>query len=188
MNISILISYLQLDDMFTNKIRLALIITCLAVGTVSFFYNNFVDACLIWIGAGLFAYGYFRYSSVWLLFRYLRKGRQAKAEKLLNEIKHPELLTKQQMAYYFLSKAIIETGKDNFAEAETYYKQALQTGLRTSNDKSIAILNLANPYYLTGRPSEAIVQLNQSSQFPHKPEVDMEIQKLQQAIFSDTKV
>jgi len=123
-------------------------------------------------------YGFFRYGSVWSAFQQIKKGENAKAENLVNSVKYPNLLSNQQKAYYFFTKAVLEQNKNNLDEAEFFYIQAIEKGLRTSNDKAIANLNLAYIYREKKMIDLAQSRLQKAIEFPHKEEVSKEIQKL----------
>ena len=144
--------------------------------------NEFYFAASFFAAAGLLAYGYFRYGSVWVVFQHIKSGELTKAEKLLDAIKNPQLLSGQQKAYYFFSRALIEEHRNNLDVAESCLKQALELGLRTANDTAIANLNLANIYYRKGMFNEARDRLKEASGLPHKPQVAEEIQKLKQTL------
>jgi len=133
----------------------------------------------LFITAALFLiFGFFRYGSVWSAFQQIRKGENAKAENLLNSVKYPNLLSNQQKAYYFFIKAVLEQDKNKLAEAELFYIQAIEKGLKTSNDESIANLNLAHIYYGKKMINLAQSRLQKAIELPHKEEVNREIQKL----------
>jgi tetratricopeptide (TPR) repeat protein len=168
--------------MFNNTVRFILIAACLLIGIVNLLRNEFYFAALFFITGALFAYGYFRYGSVWLAFQHLKNGEMVKAERLLDAIKNPQLLSGQQKAYYFFSKGLIEENRNNLDLAESCLKQALSAGLRTTNDTSLANLNLADIYYRKGMLSEARDRLKDASKLPHKQQVAEEIQKLKDAL------
>ncbi|MDQ3750367.1 MAG: hypothetical protein M3367_15340 [Acidobacteriota bacterium] len=96
----------------------------------------------------------------------------------MNSVKYPNLLSNPQKAYYFFTKAVLEQDKNNLDEAELFYIQAIEKGLKTSNDEAIANLNLAHIYREKKMINLAQSRLQKTIELPHKKEVDKEIQKL----------
>ncbi len=164
--------------MFSNSLRIILIIICLVFGIYQFFKGEIYLGFLFTVAAFFLGYGYFRYGNVWSAFQNLMKGRNIRAEKLINSVKYPNLLSTQQKAYYFFAKGVLEQDKNNWDEAENYYLKSLEEGLRTSNDAAIANLNLATIYHRKGLLDSANLSLRNAIELPHKTEVETEIQKL----------
>jgi len=99
-------------------------------------------------------------------------------------MKYPNLLSKQQKAYYFFAKGILHQNKNNLDEAERFYLQSFKMGLRTSNDEAIVNLNLADIYHRKGLTDDSNVRLYNASELTHKNEVEIEIQKLKSRLES----
>lgn len=164
--------------MFSNSLRIILIIICLVFGIYQFFKGEIYLGFSFTAAAFFLIYGYFRYGNVWLAFQNLMKGHNIKAEKLINSVKYPNLLSSQQKAYYFFVKGVLEQDKNNLDEAEIYYLKSLKEGLHTSNNVAIANLNLATIYHQKGLLDSANLSLRNAIESPHKTEVETEIQKL----------
>lgn len=111
-----------------------------------FFYTKeeYFNSVMLLICAGLFAYGYFKYGTVYAAFQELKKGKFDKAEKLISKIKHPERLSKGQKGYYHFTLGAIAANNKDWDLSYLELNKALDIGLRTKNDKSIVLLNLAN--------------------------------------------
>jgi len=170
--------------MLSNLVRSILIAASTIFGLAQILRGEFYSGALFLMAAALLIYGHFRAGPVWLIFRQLKRDEIGKAERLLNTIKNPELLAKQQRAYYWFSKALIEDNKSNFEQAEFSYDEALRLGLRTSNDTSIAWLKLAHISYRLGRYEEAETRVQQASKLTHHEGLDEEIRGLQNALAS----
>jgi tetratricopeptide (TPR) repeat protein len=164
--------------MFSNTIRLLLILGCLLAGIIGLFRSRPSRSILLFAAAALLAYGYFRYGSVWLISRHVRKGEMDKAERMLGTIKNPQLLAPQQKGYYYLYKGAVEQQKGNLEGAKSSYLDALAEGAMTANNKSIANLNLASIYYRQGMLEQAKERLREAKEVPHKREVEYEIEEL----------
>ena len=102
---------------------------------------------------------YFRNERILLSLWHMRKNNVAKAEKALTGIRNPEKsLIRSQLAYYYLLLGMIESQR-KVGKAETLLKRALNTGLRTDQDKALAKLNLAGIALTKRRKKEAQILL-----------------------------
>lgn len=164
--------------MFSNALRLIIIIFALLFSIYQFSKNDLLPGILSAAAVLLLVYGYFRYNNVRSASLHLKNGENVKAENLINSVKYPSLFSKEQKAYYFFTKAILEQNKNNFDEAEFLYIQAIEQGFRTSNDEAIANLNLAHIYREKNMIDFAKSRLQKTIETPHKEEVDKEIKKL----------
>jgi tetratricopeptide (TPR) repeat protein len=164
--------------MFNNSVRLILSVIFLSLAIYLFLTGRIQLGVLFVVPIIFLKYGYFRYGSVWSAFKDLKKGRNDKAEKLINPIKYPDLLTKQQKGFYFFTKAIIEQDKENFDEAEFLYLKALELRVRTKNNEAIINFNLAKIYNEKNLTDSARERLQKAISFFDKKELDIEIEKL----------
>lgn len=164
--------------MFNNSVRLILSVIFLSLAIYLFLTGRIQLGALIVVAVIFLMYGYFRYGSVWSAFKDLQKGRNDKAEKLINSIKYPDLLTNQQKGFYFFTKAIIEQDKENFDEAESLYLKALELGVRTKNNEAIINYNLAKIYFEKNLLDSAKERLQKASSLSEKNELDIEIKNL----------
>jgi len=164
--------------MFSNSLRLILIVISLLFGIYQFSKGEIFPGFLSAAAVLLLIYGYFRYNNVRSAFLNLKNGENDKAEYLINSVKYPNLLSKQQKAYYFFTKAVLEQDRNNLDEAEFLYIQAIEQGLRTSNDEAVANLNLAHIYREKNMIDFAKSRLRKTMELPHKEQVAKEIQKL----------
>jgi tetratricopeptide (TPR) repeat protein len=164
--------------MFSNSIRVILIVVSILLGSVSLSKGNLLSGVLGFTSTGLLIYGYFRYNLVHLLWRYLKQGNLTKAQEILDSIKFPNLLGTQQKAYYQFSKGYLASNHSQNDLAEDCFLQALQIGLRTTNDMAIANLELAKIYHEQGNPGEAYERLQKAKELPHNEELNPLIEKL----------
>jgi hypothetical protein len=164
--------------MFTPFIRIVLIIACLGMSILFYLREDYINAGLTIAAAGLFGYGYFKYGTVYAAFQELKKENFDKAEKLISKIKSPNNLSKQQKSYYHFTTGIIASEKKEFDFAKSELMQALEIGLRTKNDTSIVLLNLADIEYELTEFSSAKDYLNKLKDYELKPLVKSEMDKL----------
>ncbi|APY08593.1 hypothetical protein BWZ20_09900 [Winogradskyella sp. J14-2] len=142
--------------MFTPIIRIVLVIFSLI--TAAYFYSkeDFANMSMMLIAGGLIIYGYFKYGTVYAAFQQIKKANIKKAEELISKIKNPDKLTKGHKSYYYFTTGIIALEKKDFEKSHSDLTQALHMGLRTKNDKSIVLLNLANVELLRKDYNKAI--------------------------------
>lgn len=164
--------------MFSNSIRLILIGVSILAAILMFYSRNYYPGGLFVISALLFSYGYFRYGAVNKSFQLLQKGENQKAEKLIDSVKHPNLLAKQQRGFYYFTKAIIEQDKGNTDNAEDFYLKALEYGVKTTNNEAIINLHLAKIYLERDLKAKARERLQKAKKLSDKELIINEIEEL----------
>ena len=130
--------------MFSRLYRYLIIVICLLATVFFFLKEDYLNMSMMLGAAILIFFGHYRYGTVYEAFQYLKKENYVKAEKLINQIQKPEWLAKGQKSYFHFTKGVIATQKDNFDLGFSELSKALELGLRTENDTSIVLLNLAN--------------------------------------------
>jgi len=130
--------------MLTPTIRLILVITSLVIATFLYSKEDFQNMSMMIVAAALFIYGYFKYGTVYAAFQQVKKENLKKAEKLISKVKNPDLLSKEHKSYYHFTTGIIALEKKEWEKSYSELTKALNIGLRTENDTSIVLLNLAN--------------------------------------------
>jgi hypothetical protein len=168
--------------MFTPFIRIVLIIACLGMAILFYLREDYINTGLTVLAAGLFGYGYFKYGTVYAAFQQLKKENFDKAEKLISKIKNPNNLSNQQKSYYHFTTGIIASEKNELDFAKSELMKALEIGLRTKNDASIVLLNLADIEYELTELSSAKEYLNKLKDYELKPLVKSEMDKLSEKI------
>ncbi len=171
-----------IELMFTPVVRIILVITSL--GLAVFFYekNDFWDMALSLIGAVLFVYGYFKYGTVYAAFQELKKENFERAEKLISKIKNPEQLSKGQKSYYHFTTGIIASEKKEWDYSLSELSKALKIGLRTKNDKSIVLLNMANVEFEKKNYDKAMKYIIEVKKIDLKPLVKTETDTIEEKI------
>ena len=134
------------------------------------------------IAGGLFIYGYFKYGTVYAAFQKIKKDNVEKAEELISKIKNPDKLTKGHKSYYYFTTGIIALEKKEFEKSHSDLTQALNIGLRTENDKSIVLLNLANIELLRNDFDKATEYIKKVRELNLKPLVESETNRIEKEI------
>ena len=168
--------------MFTPLVRILLIIGSIAMGIYFHKIGDSFNAIMLLICAGLFAYSYFKYGTVYTAFQALKKEDYKKAEKLISKIKNPEILSKGQKNYYHFSTGIIASHHEDWDTSYIELSKALEIGLRTKNDTSIVLLNLANVELQRKNYEKATELIAKVRTFELKPLIASETDKIENEI------
>ena len=144
--------------------------------------EDYFNTAFTILAAGLFGYGYFKYGTVFAAFQQLKKENFDKAEKLISKIKNPNNLSKQQKSYYHFTTGIIASEKNKYDLAKSELVKALEIGLRTKNDTSIVLLNLADIEYERAEFFSAKEYLIELRNYELKPLVKAEMDNLAEKI------
>ena len=136
--------------MFTPTLRIIFIFLSLLIAAFLYSKEEYVIMVPIFISVSLFILDYFKSGTVYIAFKELKKGNLKKAEKLILKTKNPEGLSKGQKGYYYFITGFIAMNKENSELAYSELSKALKIGLRTENDTSIVLLNLAKMEFIRG--------------------------------------
>jgi len=148
-----------------TRVRFLLILLFLVLGVLLHIRIGLSAAWYLYLASFIILLTHFLFGNVWAAFALLRKGRIPEAETLINQIKLPNLLTKQHRAYYHFIKGMIALQKEELKEGEDQLKQALERGLRTPNDNALTALNIAHIYFKQQKIELCRKFLNQSKSF-----------------------
>ena len=155
--------------MFSNPIRLALVLGCVGFGIYRVLYGDRMG--LLYVVAGiLVAYGYFRYSTVWLAFRAVRKGELDRAGACYRK-RGILPVCLHSSAYFELASGIVSANRGEEEAAERHLRAALGHELRTENDRCVAEVCLAELLARRGNLDEARELVTQARTRHHKPEL-----------------
>ena len=153
--------------MVSPLVRLGLVALLVAVGG----YQVSIDRTSGWlllVAAGGLTYGYFRYGAVWAAWRALKAMKYDRAKALIETVNNPQLLAPQQRAYYHFTQGILRMRDSKFGIAAEHLASAAEGSLRTSNDRSVALLTLAEAKVKGGEIDVAREYLAKAKEMPHK--------------------
>jgi tetratricopeptide (TPR) repeat protein len=168
--------------MFTPIIRIILVIGNLGMAIFFFLNQDYPSMVLVLLAAFFFVYGYFKYGTVYAAFQQLKKGNLKKAEELIAKIKNPDKLSRGQKSYYHFTKGVIASEKREWENSSSELIKALSIGLRTKNDTSIVLFNLANVEFERENFEKAKEFVLKTNNYDLKPLIKIEIEKLMEKI------
>ncbi len=151
--------------MFTTRIRFILIFLFLIIGIVLQIQNGFSSAWYLYATSLILLFTHFAFGNVWAAFRKLQRGKIMEAELLINQIKRPEWLVKQNRTYYHFIKGMIALQQKELSKGEEELKIAVSRGLRSNNDNALALLNLAHICFVEKRQEDTRNYLQQARSF-----------------------
>ena len=89
-------------------------------------------------------WSHIKQSSVLLASKYFKNSDYEKAEKVLNEVDRPDMLSKERRGFYEFMRANIALKRDDFDAAEHHFQIASRYPLGGKNDKAYVLIHLAN--------------------------------------------
>lgn len=122
---------------------------------------------------------FFRNENMIFAMNQMRLGNTDKAKKYMNKITHPELMPRKQHAYVVFLQAVLNTQEYGFGKSEAMLRKALDLGLRTKQDGSVARLHLAGICAQTGRKKEALSLLADAKKMDEKGMMKDQINQMQ---------
>lgn len=168
--------------MFNPIFRIILVVISLIATFFYFMKDEYLSMSMMIIAAGLFVYGHYRYGTVYIAFQELKKGNYEKAEKLISKIKNPDILNKGQKSYYHFTQGAIASNNEDWEKSYSEWSKAIDIGLRTENDTSIALLNLANVELERKNFEKANEFIKKTSELNLKPLIKSEVDRIQNEI------
>lgn len=164
--------------MHSPIVRLILTIIALYFSWNAYSDGNIQSALLYLLAVGLIIWGYFKNGTVYLAFNQIKNQNFDKAELLLNKVNSPENLKKQQQAYYHFTKGYIDLNKSDNNSSLNHFKKSIELGLRTENDKAVALLNIVSIELEQKNFEEAKSLLNEIQNLNYKDSLTPEIEKI----------
>ncbi len=152
--------------MFSEAQRIFLVLVTVAVGGV-LLSRGAASGWGLLLAAAVWGVGYFAYGSAALAFRHVQRGDMLQAQRALAQTRFPRLLTRQARAYreWVLGSLAIHGG--NLEAGADHYRAADRAGPRTSNDRALIKVMLAEAEFRRGNKSAAIAILEEAVGIPH---------------------
>ncbi len=148
-----------------SRVRFLLILLFLVLGVILHVQIGLTPAWYLYLAALIILITHFVFGNVWSAFAMMRKGKIKEAELLINQIKRPDLLTKQHKAYYHFIKGMIALQKEDLNDGELHLKQASEIGLRNANDNALVALNVSHIYYKQQKVNDCQLYLKKAKSF-----------------------
>lgn len=119
-----------------------------------------------------------RNSSVWYGFSAFRRGDLGVVNYALQQVRWPQLLSAQSLAYYNWLKGVNEVADERYAAAKVHLLVAINGELKTQNDRCLLHCLLAEIALQEGEADTAREHLKHAAALEHHPEVNRIIQAL----------
>lgn len=119
-------------------------IICALLSVLGAWLNFWPIFILTFAGSVALVWGYYKTGTVPLALARLRKNEFKEAEKLIDQILKPNLLSAKNKAYYYFINGLLTREKDQFNESKPFLEQAIQIGRLKEPDKAMALLALSD--------------------------------------------
>jgi predicted negative regulator of RcsB-dependent stress response len=169
------------SQMVTILIRI-LFLFFASIATIINFRNGNDFGAVIFLLLILFTvYDYFRSGTIWISFRYIRKGNFVAAEKHIKHTKKFKWLKPAHHASYHTVLGYISLHKNELKTAAEEFEKSLEIGLKHTQDRLMAQINLASIYHRLKKPDAAKKALEEAKNYK-VPGFDKEIKELSKKI------
>lgn len=169
------------------RLRFFLISLFLVVGIILLLKIGWWPSLAPFTAAFVLILSYLFLGTVGPAFTALKKGQLPKAEKLINLTPFPEFLLKRHRAYYHFTKGMLDLQSNQLQTGESHFKTALELGLRNSNDKGFAALNLAHINYVNRNFDQSREYLDKCKSFnPDDLLIEEKMGELEKAILANS--
>lgn len=146
--------------MYTILLKIAFIGVSMVLGVHQLCLGEHVNGVFILMMATAFLYDYVSHGLAWFVYQQLRRGNFREGERLLNRVRNPHRLPKNQMAYFFFSCGLIALRNGRVREAEESFNKALETRVLQSYDLAVLHLKMASVKHLLGQKEQAWAHLD----------------------------
>ena len=168
--------------MIRRYLRLALAAAILAFATYQFIDGSWGNGIFLTLMAGFPVLLHFRNERILMALWYLRSQNFTKANSQLDALKHPDqTLIKGQLAYYFFLRGLM-LSQTNLAQAESFMRKALNTGLRMKSDQALAKMQLAGMAMSRRRKQEAQALLTEAKKLDEKGMLSEQLKMLKEQL------
>lgn len=130
--------------MFSSSIRFILLILCALISAIGAWLGFWPIFIFTFAASFALLWGYYKAGTVPLALARLRKNEYKAAEKLIDQVQKPELLTKKNKAYYYFISGMLTREEDRFREAKPFLERAMEIEKLKEPDKAMALLALAD--------------------------------------------
>lgn len=119
-----------------------------------------------------------RNGTIWYGFHAFRRGDITLVRHALGQMRWPNMLSPQNLAYYHWLKGVVDMSDSRFAAAKVHLLVAASGELRTENDRSLVHCLLGEVALQEQEPEVAREHLRHARALRHRPDVDRIIGKL----------
>ncbi len=154
--------------MFSLPVRILIVVIAAAYAIFKLANGN-QSGYPILAAAVIIALGYFRYGPIRPAFMAMRRGDLDLAQKHIETIKFPKLLSVESRAYlHWVNGVIASHDSSKLPYAEEQMRLAIDGAIRTSHDRCLATATLAQIIAGNNDLERAMQILVDAEQIPHK--------------------
>lgn len=149
---------------FIVKYRIPVAVALIALGFLIGFKVTWWIAWIPFLVAILMVVAYFLLGPMTLIQGYMERGDMEGAQKLLEQIKYPDLLYKPIRSSYYMLQSNFSTMSDDLDKAEAQLRKGLETGLPEKQHEGTAYFQLGTIALKKGNMKEASENLKKALQ------------------------
>jgi len=135
-------------------------------------------AWLFTLAAAWLTWDALRNGTVWHGFQAFRDGNITIVRHAMSQIRWPNMLSPENLAYYHWLKGVVDMADSRFAAAKVHLLVAASGDLRTENDRSLVHCLLGEVALQEEEPGVAREHLRHARALKHRPNVDQIINSL----------
>ena len=113
-----------------------------------------------------------RHGTVWYGFHAFREGNLTVVRHAMGQIRWPNMLSNESLAYYHWLKGVVDMADSRFAAAKVHLLVAASGNLKTENDRSLVHCLLGEVALQEEEPEVAREHLRHARALQHRPHVD----------------
>lgn len=142
--------------------RLLFAVASFVLGGYLVIQSEYLGLLLLAVAAYV-AVGYFRYGMVSLAFRAVAGGNIDRGAQLLERVKNPSSLVGTDRGYFELASGFVSAARGRNGEAEQHLRLALESPLRSEDDRALGEAVLAQLLVAREQYGEAGTLLDQAA-------------------------
>lgn len=162
-------------------IRYLFIAICIAI-TIYYALDTNYNALISGLAALILIIGAKRKNKIGMALQALRRDDHIRAEQFLSEINSIEDLNSNEKARWHFANGMIETQRQNWNEAISFYKDAIDLSLQNPKDELTALLNITIAFINLKNLEEALSFLNIAKEHPQASLLEKEMQWVESEI------
>ena len=171
--------------MFTNGARIWVSLVFLILAAFFIYKQTYELAGVAVVLIGMLVWGYFKEGTIVLAAKQFHQKEYNKAEKLLQQIHHPEYLSKKRRGFYEFILGGICLQKGEYERAEQHYEIAAQYPLRSVTDHVAALVHVANLSIRNGNYEKAGAYLTLADK--HKDNITAKMREVLGTLHTELK-
>lgn len=165
--------------MFSTLSRFILLIVCALISVLAAIYGFWPILVLTMIASIVLLFGYYTAGTVPLAFIQYKREAYLTADKLLDQVQKPELLSKKNRVYYDLLSGLLAKENDQFEIAKKILNSVVDQPQLKETDRALGLMALIDIYLVEKNKTKAKQYFERLKGMQVYPEMVESVRKLQ---------